>query len=193
MNYIIYKTTNKINSKIYIGAHKTNNLKDNYLGSGDLLIKAIKKYGTKNFKREILKIFDNSDDMYIMEKMIVNKCFVERLDTYNLKIGGVGGWDSEPRKRFKLLMEDEEYVKCFSEKIKNGQKIYIKDPEKRKTFLNKTHNEESKKKISNSKKGTGCGKNNSQFGTMWITNNIKNKKIKKTDLIPEGWNKGRKF
>ena len=37
------------------------------------------------------------------------------------------------------------------------------------------------------------GVNNSQYGTMWITNGNKNKKIKKTEHIPEGWNKGRKL
>ena len=28
---------------------------------------------------------------------------------------------------------------------------------------------------------------------MWITNGSENKKIKKSDIIPEGWNKGRKI
>jgi hypothetical protein len=37
------------------------------------------------------------------------------------------------------------------------------------------------------------GSKNSQFGTMWITNGIENKKIKKDlDIIPEGWYKGRR-
>ena len=35
------------------------------------------------------------------------------------------------------------------------------------------------------------GKLNSQYGTMWITNGKKNKKIKKEEKIPEGWTKGR--
>ena len=35
------------------------------------------------------------------------------------------------------------------------------------------------------------GKNNSQFGTMWITNGVENRKIKKAESVPEGWNKGR--
>jgi hypothetical protein len=32
----------------------------------------------------------------------------------------------------------------------------------------------------------------SQFGTCWITNETENKKIKKTEIIPNGWRLGRK-
>lgn len=35
------------------------------------------------------------------------------------------------------------------------------------------------------------GEHNSQYGTMWITNGIQNKKIKKDQVIPQGWRKGR--
>jgi hypothetical protein len=35
------------------------------------------------------------------------------------------------------------------------------------------------------------GETNTQFGTMWITNGVDNKKIKKDDEIPFGWKKGR--
>lgn len=53
------------------------------------------------------------------------------------------------------------------------------------------HKEESKRLIGekNSIKQKGSG--NSQFGSCWITNEIENRKIKKGDLIPEGWRLGR--
>ena len=58
---IIYKTTNLVNGKIYIGQDKNNN--PNYYGSGKLLKLAIKKYGKKNFKKEILEECTSIDEL----------------------------------------------------------------------------------------------------------------------------------
>jgi len=70
--YLVYKTTNLINGKIYIGKHETYNLDDGYLGSGKLLLRAIKKYGKVNFKREILFECLTRDEMNMKEAQIVN-------------------------------------------------------------------------------------------------------------------------
>lgn len=52
--HIVYKTTNNINGKFYVGSHQTTKLEDGYLGSGKVLKKAIKKYGRESFTRIII-------------------------------------------------------------------------------------------------------------------------------------------
>jgi hypothetical protein len=88
--YTVYKTTNQINDKIYIGVHKTENPNDDYLGSNRILKDAIKKYGQENFTKEVLYIFDNEEDAFNKEKELVSEEFVSRKDTYNIGLGGKG-------------------------------------------------------------------------------------------------------
>ena len=88
MFFTIYKITNKINYKFYIGKHKTNNLNDGYMGSGKLIRRAIEKYGLDNFEKTILHIFDNEKDMNDKEKELV----LLSEESYNLCPGGQGGF-----------------------------------------------------------------------------------------------------
>lgn len=87
-HYLVYKTTCLLNGKIYIGQHQTENLDDDYLGSGRDLLLAIEEFGRENFRREILFDFDNFEDMNNKEKELVTEEFVAREDTYNVRIGG---------------------------------------------------------------------------------------------------------
>ena len=89
MFYTVYKITNTINGKYYIGKHQTNNLNDGYMGSGKILKHAIKKYGIENFIKEILFVFDNEQEMNDKEKELV----VVSEETYNLINGGIGGFN----------------------------------------------------------------------------------------------------
>lgn len=110
IKYIVYCTTNLINGKIYIGCHKTNpEIWDSYLGNGVYVNnkstyekckyafqRAVKKYGPKNFKRSIIKIFpytkQGEEEAFALEADIVNEEFLKRSDVYNLALGGkVGG------------------------------------------------------------------------------------------------------
>ena len=45
--------------------------------------------------------------------------------------------------------------------------------------------------IQKMKKSKNVGLENPQYGTCWITNGIENKKIKKTEIILNGWYFGR--
>ena len=94
----MYKTTNKVNGKFYIGMHSTDNLNDNYLGSGWVLKEAIKKYGKQNFIREILFIYDSRQQAMRKEAEIVNKVFIKDNNNYNLTVGGNGVIDQSGNK-----------------------------------------------------------------------------------------------
>jgi hypothetical protein len=93
MFFYLYQITNLVNNKIYIGVHATKDMNDGYMGSGINIQSAIKKYGIKNFNKVILFTFDNVEDMYAKEKEIVTEEFLLREDTYNLRIGGTGGFE----------------------------------------------------------------------------------------------------
>lgn len=79
----------------------------------------------------------------------------------------------------------------YRKKVSKGNRKYLNNGGVS-SFSGKTHTEETKAKIAIKNKQM-IGDRNSQFGTVWITNGIENKKIKKDlDNIPEGWYKGRK-
>lgn len=95
MNYIVYKTTNLINGKFYVGIHGTENPEvfDGYFGSGVYLKNAIKKHGKENFLREtLIDCFDDHEEAYSIELMLVK---TKDLDprSYNLAPGGTGNKD----------------------------------------------------------------------------------------------------
>lgn len=89
--YYIYRITNFINGKIYIGKHIQNNYKiDKYLGSGNLIKAAVKKYGNVNFKKEILSYHSNEADLSKAESLAITESMVLDPMYYNLKPGGTG-------------------------------------------------------------------------------------------------------
>ena len=86
--HFVYQTTNTVNGKLYVGKRSTDVLDDGYLGSGKLLKHAIAKYGRPQFTRTILHMCETETLAYLCEKSIVTQEFVDREDTYNLKLGG---------------------------------------------------------------------------------------------------------
>jgi hypothetical protein len=203
--HFIYKTTNLKNGKFYVGMHSTHNLNDGYLGSGLRLRRSIRRNGSENFKIEYLEFFDNRIDLANREKELVNEDLLKDNMCMNIRPGGSGGWTNEQQKQNAsksnqkqkwLMQNDKEWANNRLEQLKkNGSNIFTKLWEAGKLkpldWTGKRHKEESKKKIglANSIKQKGDG--NSQFGTCWITNGTENKKVKKTDKLPEGWKFGR--
>lgn len=88
MIHYIYKITNTVNGKYYIGRHSTNSIEDLYMGSGIGIKRAIEKYGIKNFIKEIVKFADDTDQLWELEKEIVNEKVVNDKMSYNMSYGG---------------------------------------------------------------------------------------------------------
>lgn len=99
--YYIYKITNNLNGKIYIGQHKYNSdkytddyeslLADGYWGSGILIKRAIKKHGKNNFTKDILVSHLECKEAADEAEKVFIKCYRELgADEYNLTDGGDG-------------------------------------------------------------------------------------------------------
>jgi len=217
MKWYVYETTNLINNKVYVGVHK-GLVEDNYLGSGTYFQRALAKYKVENFSKLCIFVGRSKEITYWVEKMLVDEDFVNNPNTYNLKIGGHGGFDylnsdsynnpthsskhakmmsdlglEKNQAKLKWLREnDEEWNTKRKERISATLKTQYENGRVG-AFKNKSHSEETKEQMRESAKGLQQGSKNSQFGTMWITNETKSKKIQKDQEIPDGWRKGRKI
>lgn len=86
----MYKTTNTVNGKIYVGQDTHNNPK--YLGSGLLIGRAIEKYGKDKFVKEILETCDSQSDLDRQEIFWIRELDAVNPDVgYNISAGGQGG------------------------------------------------------------------------------------------------------
>lgn len=86
----IYKITNLINNKIYIGKDTTSD--PNYFGSGLLIKRSLKKYGIENFIKEIIYETDDYDELSKKEIYWIFKYESTNKDIgYNISSGGDGG------------------------------------------------------------------------------------------------------
>ena len=95
------------------------------------------------------------------------------------------------KERMKNLSKNEDEYKKYCKKISEGVHNYLATHTH--VWVGKHHSDETKIKIGKKSAIHQKGKGNSQYNTMWITN-IKtgeDKKIKKDEIIPEGWEKGR--
>jgi hypothetical protein len=200
--HYIYKTTCTITNKYYIGMHSCSNLDDGYLGSGKRLGYSVRKYGKESHIKEILEFCEDRISLAIRESEIVDLILIEDPLCMNLKPGGNGGFSSIEHqfkcssaaglKHSHRMKTDEEYSKSFKNRVGEVNTLTKRGfCSKPLDWTGKTHTEETKNKMSESKKGTGTKEKNSQYGTMWITNEIENRKINKSDSIPDGYRKGR--
>lgn len=144
---IIYKTTNKVNGKIYIGKACGARTKNRYIGSGKNIMRAIAKYGKENFNRETIDISTTQQELCEKEIFWIRKCDARNPDIgYNILSGGEGGGLSG--------IDNQFYGKHHSEEVKQkigaarkGEKnpMYGKTAEKHPRY-GLTNSEETRKR-----------------------------------------------
>lgn len=113
--HTVYKVTNKLNGKFYIGAHSQKDNEDlyAYMGSGKLIIKVIRKYGKENFIKEILFSFDTPEEMFLKEAELITEDLINSDNCYNLTFGGDGG--------FNIVSYNVQKEKVFRRNIKTNK------------------------------------------------------------------------
>lgn len=193
MNYIVYKTTNLTNNKIYIGIHKQEGFEfDGYFGSGILLNRSIKKYGLLNFVRETLFIYDELILARNKEREIVTETFCKMDNNYNLSVGGIGGNTTAGHSQeMKRMIAEKSRRTC----IRNGNNVYTGDK------LQRAIDRMKRARIQPDNRGRihealplenmRIARKNRIGRDMWITDGIETILSRVGDILPEGWKQGR--
>lgn len=156
----IYKTTNLINGKIYVGRHRSEVFDTRYFGSSKSLLTDIRIYGKHNFKCEILEWGESLEQLAELEIKWIKLLDSTNPDIgYNISDGGLGcsGMFGE-KNQFYGKHHTEETKKLISDKAK------LREPmsDYTKSLISsihkgKHHSDETKKKIGDAQRGIPRG------------------------------------
>lgn len=165
----VYKITNNVNGKIYIGQKKSEKLIENYWGSGKLIVEAIKKYGKDNFSREVLEWCETKDELNQRERYFIEKFNARSPDVgYNLALGGtvIGmNHSAETRAKMSASHKGKPKSEAAKRKMSEAHKGKHLSEEHRKAInetqkismigknVGKKHSEETKRLMSEQRKG----------------------------------------
>lgn len=187
--YTIYETTNLVNGNKYRGVHKTSDPYDRYLGSGTLLKKAVRKYGRSSFCKVILFCAFTESDSYKIEEILVDKEWCDRIDTYNIVVGGTGAVGSLNKGK---KLSKEHAAKGAASRV---GRIFTEETRAKISAAHKGRpkSEAHRKKHSEAMRGRKASveikikMSKSNSGLRWITDGTANSKVRDLSLMPEGW------
>lgn len=202
----IYKTTNTVNNKIYIGQKKSSTfLGEAYLGSGVRLHSAIVHYGEDNFIVEMIDTAESKEELNKKEIYYIEKFDARNQDTgYNIAKGGEAGggvaWNKGLTKE-----QDPRLIQSEEEKKKRAESLRIAYREGRHS-INKpgykhSHGQPKDSRIANSQRQKGKrwmylgDRNNPQDVTTVFVSKIEEYielgyKFGRPNYSPVAWNKG---
>lgn len=219
--FTVYRTVNEENGRFYIGVHKTCEPDDEYLGSGKWLRWSITKYGRDKFHKEILHIFNTSEEAYAKEAELVSVAKVDS-NCMNLTAGGSGGWEYTNRmglniyspdqrptpeavikgheKLSHLLMTNATFRQKFSANVSMGLRKLATSDHAEEYWLTKSlgqkrrHARGTPTETRQRMSLSHSGALNNRFGYKWVTNGIDVKSIPAAEFesyINNGWYPGR--
>ena len=153
----IYKTTNLVNGKIYIGQHMAEAFDKYYKGSGQLLQRAFKKYGKENFACEMLETAETKEELDGLEQFWITKLNSRDLMIgYNIVAGGGGTVGYKHTDRAKKAMSEAKkalppmsdlWRAAIGAASKGRIKSDVTRAKLRAARLGKKHTEETKQKL----------------------------------------------
>lgn len=155
----VYKITNSVNGKMYVGLTKNSIEKRFYKhvwdafskkdgGSCVCIANAIVKYGKENFKIELVQEYQSFEDLSKGEKYWINTLNTKTPNGYNIKDGGHNGWVHSEATRKKMGLKNTGRAKTESEL----EKLRIAFTGDRNPFFGKNHTKESIDKANASRK-----------------------------------------
>ena len=154
-----------VNGKAYVGVHTCDH--DDYIGSGTYFRRAVKKYGKKQFSREILQHYETQEELNVAERYWIKNLNTKVPHGYNLTDGGVGSLNPSEETRRKMsehngmrrpeireraiaVLQANRHRRTYG---KASQETRHKMSEAHKGRIRKPHTEETKQKISKSRIG----------------------------------------
>lgn len=154
----IYKITNTINGKVYIGQsidiekRWKDHIKD-YKKGEQVLYKAIRKYGIENFSFEVveecdMEELDDKEIYYIKE--YCSYIHADESKGYNMTLGGEGNRGLVFTKEHKRRLSESRKGKHHTQVVRKRMSETRRGENN--NFYNKCHTDETKKKMSESKK-----------------------------------------
>lgn len=184
---VIYKITNLVTNKCYIGKTKTTiqlrwaDHKKPSAMSCSILKRAIKKYGSENFRIEEVVTCFSKDDLNETEKLLIKQFNVLHPNGYNLREGGEGGEFTEISR------------KKLSESLKGKKKRPHTEEEKlhlSRVMTGRVFSKETRLKMSKASKGRQIPKNHPNSSTPITSYNLENKQIIEYPSIAEANRQG---
>lgn len=125
---IIYKITNLINDKVYIGQtiNKLNRrLEKHFSGRGSVILKAaVEKYGKDNFKIEVISTATSAEQLNKLEIMFIKQLNTMSPHGYNIRSGGGAGHTCSEELKLKISEKTKIAMQCplMKEKISAAKK-----------------------------------------------------------------------